>query len=83
MRVIVRGFKRAGNRRALIFQDHYEIDPAAPPPFEKIVEQHAAMLRDGPHMIEFEFPDVPETEGRYFRMGTDPSMMVLPIQVKL
>ena len=81
-RIIVRGFKRAGKRRALIFQRHYKFEAWAIPPFEAVIEPELALLRAGPHMIEFEFPDLPEAE-RFFRMGTDPSMMTLPIALKI
>ncbi len=51
--------------------------------FERLAETHARRLLALPggdkHMIEIEFLDEPRD--RFFRIGTDPAMMVHPIEV--
>jgi hypothetical protein len=49
-----------------------------------LAEEHAnAMAAGRLSMIEIEFLDEPDPLTRYFRIGTDPSGMVIPIQVQL
>lgn len=43
----------------------------------------AAMAAHELHMIEFEFLDDPNPNQRFFRIGTDPSGMVIPIGFEL
>ena len=50
----------------------------------KLATQHAtALAAHELHMIEIEFLDEPNEQERYFRFGTDPSGMVLPIEIPL
>jgi hypothetical protein len=49
-----------------------------------LAEKHAeAMARHDLHMVEIEFLDEPNRDERFFRFGTDPSLMVSPVEVKL
>lgn len=79
MRVIVRGFLKG----IPIFSDHQEI---ALDDMEGAIgragEQHARMTLAGDiDMIEIEFPDEPNPNQRFFRIGTNPAGMVAPIRV--
>ena len=77
VRLAIRGY--VGRR--VIFEDRVEVpfadlDTVMP----KLAEQHAANLAVHElHMIEIEFLDEPNEQERFFRFGTDPSGMVLPI----
>jgi hypothetical protein len=44
----------------------------------KLATKHALWMAGKPHMIEIEFLDDPNPDARFFRIGTDPSGMVLP-----
>ncbi len=78
IRIVVRGF--AGSQ--LVFEDRVEeedstLDLVLP----KLAEKHAAAIAAHKlHMIEIEFLDEPGPE-RFFRVGTDPSHMVMPLRV--
>jgi len=81
VRIAVRGF--AG--RELLFEDRVEItDTGLGSLLPKLAEQHAAkMAAHELHMIEIKFLDEPNENERFFRFGTDPAGMVLPIQIDL
>ena len=53
--------------------------------FARLAETHARRLLALPggdeHLIEIEFLDEPHLSERFFRFGTDPAMMVRPIEV--
>ena len=79
-RLVIRGFAR-GKRQ---FEDRVEVDGEQ---FDAVIsalatKHAAAMAAHELHMIEVEFLDAPESE-RFFRFGTDPSGMVIPIRVNL
>ena len=77
MRLVVRGY--AGDQ--VVFEDRVEIDENM---LAALAEKHATALADHfLHMIEIEFLDEPDPMQRFFRFGTDPSGMVMPIGVKL
>ena len=44
-----------------------------------LAARHVGMLQEQPGWIEVECPDETDPNARYFRIGTDPSGMVLPI----
>lgn len=75
--VIIRGWSGSGSQSVLQFEEGLLMDLIAVGPLVlEMVERHVAAL--GPvHMIEFEFPELPESE-RFFRFGTDPAGMVQP-----
>ena len=81
IRLAVRGF--AGKR--IVFEDRIDVSPAD---FDSVVrtraEDHARkMAAHGLHMIEIEFLDERNEDERFYRFGTDPSGMVMPVQVAL
>jgi hypothetical protein len=50
----------------------------------KLAEKHAEAMGAGRlDMIEIEFLDVPDINERFFRLGTNPAGMVIPIGLKL
>lgn len=49
----------------------------------KLGMEHAHLLAETPGMVEIEFLDQPDQGRRFFRIGTDPSAMVVPIPVDL
>jgi len=76
VRLIVRGY---GNGR-LIFEEPVNCTEDE---LGAIAENQ--ILRMAPfdkHMLEIEFLDEPDPKQRFFRMGTDPSSMVLPVEIK-
>jgi hypothetical protein len=79
MKVIIRGFGDG----AAVFEDHVEIEEATLSILvEQLVKKHTqALANHDLHMIEFEFPDDPPEE-RFFRIGSDPRGMVMPIRIK-
>jgi len=77
MRVAVRGF--AGKQQVfeeLLDTDVVDLDELAKQQIERMVAYPA-------HMIEIEFLDEPDQNQRYFRFGSDPSGMVMPIAIAL
>lgn len=77
--VIIRGWSGG----VLAFEDGVYIEPVAVdrvttgPLIYEMVERHAALL-GAVHMIEFEFPELPESE-RFLRFGTDKTGIVDPV----
>lgn len=81
VRLAIRGY--VGRR--VMFEDRVEVGfdhlggvlPA-------LAEQHATKLvAHELHMIEIEFLDEPNENNKYFRFGTDPSGMVVPVAIPL
>ena len=70
-KVIIRGYRNG----ALHFKEHADTGEAG---VEEMVQRHGQFLTDKPGMIEIEFLDELDVQKRFFRMGTDPSMMVNP-----
>lgn len=48
-----------------------------------LAEKHADMLAGIAGMVEIEFLDEPDESQRYFRIGTDPRGMAIPIKIDL
>jgi hypothetical protein len=48
-----------------------------------IAARHAMLAGDRPFMVEIEFLDEHDPLARYFRFGTDPAGMVIPIEIAL
>lgn len=81
MRLAIRGFKF----RELVFEERVnktleELETLLP----KLGEQHATAMAAGDlTMIEIEFVDDPDPLQKFFRFGTDPGGMVIPIEIEL
>jgi hypothetical protein len=81
IRLAIRGY----SGRAVVFEDKIEVtirnlDKLLP----KLAERHATKLAVHElHMLEIEFLDEPDEQQRFFRFGTDPSGMVMPIEIPL
>lgn len=81
IRVAIRGFAQG----ELQFEDVVELpdEAAIKHLLPGLAEKHAAALADHRlHMIEIEFLDEPDPQERFFRFGTDPSGMVIPMRVR-
>lgn len=80
IRICVRGF--IGGVRQ--FEERVDVSEAGDE-LEGLAERHALDLFARPggekHMIELEFLDEPDPLDRFFRIGTDPEMMVRPLAV--
>ena len=77
MRLAIRGFGDG----ATIFEEEVVAELED---LELLAQRHTlALLRFDTHMIEFEFLDEADPNERFFRFGTDPSAMVMPIPVRI
>jgi hypothetical protein len=79
--LMVRGFLG----RALLFADPLTAtEDSLRDVLPGLAEQHATAMAEGRlTMIELEFLDEPDPLQRFFRLGTDPSGMVIPIEIDL
>lgn len=80
-KIAIRGF--VGKK--VIFEDRVEIaESTLDRLLPALAEKHGiAMATHALHMIEIEFLDEPNPEARFFRFGTDPSGMVVPLEISL
>lgn len=80
-RLAIRGFAGGCLRfEDLLDANDDEIEKLIP----SLAEKHVNSFRDRElHMIEIEFLDEPNVNERFFRFGTDPAGMVMPIAVDL
>lgn len=80
IRLVIRGF--VGGIKQ--FEEPIEVSEAGHE-IEGLAETHALRLLALPggerHMLELEFLDEPNPAERFFRIGTDPSAMILPMAV--
>ncbi len=78
--IAVRGFISG----VLQFEDMIDADTTD---LEALAERHALAILSLPggekHMIEVEFLEEPDETQRFFRFGTDPGGMVLPMAVNI
>jgi hypothetical protein len=81
IRLAIRGYGEG----TLLFEDCVEVaDAALDTLVEQLATKHVKILnRHTRHMIEIEFLDVPDPHERFFRFGTDPTAMGMPLAVKL
>lgn len=81
MRLAIRGFVDG----RLKFEDALEVDGSGMESLvPRLAEKHAAMMAAGElDMIEIEFLDEPDPLQRFFRFGTNPRAMVLPVSIHL
>ena len=79
MRLAIRGYVN----RSILFEDRVEIPmESLEDLLPNLAEKHAkAMAAHELHMIEIEFLDEPNQNERFFRFGTDPSGMIMPIKI--
>lgn len=75
MKIAVRGF--AENRRR-VFEDVLDTQTCAGLD-GLVIDRTARMAAHPRYVIEIEFLDVPDWKYRFFRFGTDPTMMTHPI----
>jgi hypothetical protein len=81
MALAIRGFAD----KNLVLDVRITVDPAnLDKMIPKLAAEHAAKLADHElHRIELEFLDEPDPNERFFRFGTDPAGMVMPIAIPL
>jgi len=77
----IRGYLKSTLQwESLVDIDSDKLDELLP----SLAEKHAEECVTGKlGMIEIEFLDEPNPNERYFRMGVDPSGMVMPMEIKL
>ena len=74
IRVFIGGVKQSEER---ITASPDELDKLIP----GLAAKHAEMMTAHPGMVEIEFLDEPDVNERFFRLGTDTSGMVRPMEV--
>ena len=81
IRLVIRGFVGA----KILFEDRVTLDDAQLENLlPRLAKKHAAaMAAHELHMLEFEFLDEPDLNERFFRIGTDPAGMVMPVEIDL
>jgi hypothetical protein len=81
VRLAIRGYVG----REVVFEDRVEVTAAdMDNVIPELAERHATKLASHElHMIEIEFLNEPNEKERFFRFGTDPSGMVMPIAIPL
>lgn len=80
--MIVRHGIRAWSKGKLVLDEivgvpNHELDDIIP----NLMKRLALMLAPHSHMIEVEFLDEPDPKKRFFRFGTDPTRMVMPVEI--
>lgn len=81
IRLVIRGYAAGEVRwKESVLVDSNRLDDVV----ADMAGRHSTAMAAGElDMIEFEFLDDPDQDHRFFRIGTDPSGMVMPIQVDL
>lgn len=76
MKIRVRGY----SGKTLVLDEQIDTENED---LETLAKRHITRIVDYPkHMLEVEFLDEPDVNQRFFRFGTDPSRMVMPILTK-
>lgn len=79
-RLAVRGFRGA----VRIFENRIDLPDEEMDAIEKLAEEHLKAIAAGElTMIEFEFLDAPDRNQAFFRIGSDPRGMVMPVALDL
>jgi hypothetical protein len=81
--MIVRLALRAWSEDKLVFEEKVGVPEAELDLVMRRQMEHLASILGGQHMIEVEFLDEPNPNRRYFRFGTDPGGMTMPIELDL
>jgi hypothetical protein len=77
IRLMVRGFLG----RTIQFEKRYDVEDAD---ISAIAREHFALMETGEiGMVEIEFLDETDQNARFFRIGVDPSAMVMPVEFEL
>ena len=81
IRLVIRGFVGA----KILFEDRVNVtEDQLEDLLPRMAETHAAAMASCElHMLEFEFLDEPDLNERFFRIGTDPAGMVMPVEIDL
>jgi len=81
VRLAIRGYVNGEVK----FEDRVEIQPdTLDTILPRLATEHAAAIAAHQlHMIEIEFLDEPDQAERFFRFGSDPAGMVMPIRIDL
>ena len=69
---------------ALLAAESFELEEAEIETMLPVIaKRHAMLVGDRPFMLELEFLDEHDPLARYFRFGTDPAGLVIPIEIAL
>lgn len=81
VRLAIRGYANGVLQfKELVDVDPDKLDEVLPTLAKKHID---ALTNHELHMIELEFLDEPDVNQRFFRFGTDPEGMVIPLRINL
>lgn len=83
MRIAIRGYAFEGETMRTVFDERAEISGDLHE-IGDLAQRHALRMLDSPqNMVEIEFLDETNPLERFFRIGTDPTGMVVPVEIRL